>query len=784
MSDGNGNEAVAIEAFLSVVPDVSRATAARVLLEADHNVNRAINFYLNNLETTFERGRVESDASDEAKVASTSLGIDRSSVTVAEVVPTKDKDEHQADGTKYVYSVEESSFFDSKGSRLWNDVLRNCEGAKYEDRDFPPSATSIDGRLVNEKLGSSHIICHCKVNARIRTVQKDGPNQGRLFYSCGQQRKCNFFMWTSRAPHTGQALKLQWQRFDSQEHVPVSRKGFAPSDVLQGAVGDCWFLSGLAVICERSDLIERIFPIRNKNIEGCYEVCLFLDGEWKQLLVDPFLPVNEKGKLAFAKSSQNTIWVPLVEKAYAKAHKSYSAISGGFVSEAMFDLTGLPQEVIELESTRFDSEVTWARLLSFSKADFPMGCATSFDFTLKSVGLVGCHAYSILEVVEINDAKPGVQLQIDEIFANKSTKKRKLERRQADDEVLRLLRIRNPWGRREFTGDWSDTSEKWTSKLHSKLGKTKKNDGTFWMSYTDFLCRFSIIEVCKAHKNWYSLHSRMKLESIFGRGSESVRYFELNVFQSTWMYLMLLQKTKRGCTGSYWYSDINTVLFREDGGMVEKVCFGGQNKNVYTEIVLPPGLYRIAVFSFAQTSHTDCTLKVYSAKPVAMREKEKGDVAALLHSAAILQEHSAKYCHLVKEKVTLLRIHTPSAIFFLACNASTTSHVNLSFKVQAENVKAEGCGVHELSSESQKILCVLHPKKIGTFDFSYWWDATINVPVNTPSHQSNGDSASLFQCIPLKMKMDNNVQESNKYITCGSGQGKAKFVSKTYGSAQ
>ncbi|XP_046143388.1 DNA topoisomerase 3-alpha isoform X1 [Osmia bicornis bicornis] len=46
-------------------------------------------------------------------------------------------------------------------------------------------------------MSSNDIKCHCNQPAKQRTVQKDGPNKGRLFYSCpkGMSDSCKFFQW-------------------------------------------------------------------------------------------------------------------------------------------------------------------------------------------------------------------------------------------------------------------------------------------------------------------------------------------------------------------------------------------------------------------------------------------------------------------------------------------------------------------------------------------------------------------------------------------------------------
>ena len=57
---------------------------------------------------------------------------------------------------------------------------------------------------------------------------------------------------------------------------------------------------------------------------------------------------------------------------------------------------------------------------------------------MHTVGLVDAHAYSLLSVHELTDG---------------------------NGKLVRLFKIRNPWGFREWTGDWSDKSAKWTTEM-------------------------------------------------------------------------------------------------------------------------------------------------------------------------------------------------------------------------------------------------------------------------------------------------------------------------------
>jgi len=65
-----------------------------------------------------------------------------------------------------------------------------------------------------------------------------------------------------------------------------------------------------------------------------------------------------------------------------------------------------------------------------------------------------------------------------------------------------LIRVRNPWGKKEWTGRWSDNSREWTPFAKQALNyQGVANDGTFWMAYGDFCHQFTRMFICRLYND-------------------------------------------------------------------------------------------------------------------------------------------------------------------------------------------------------------------------------------------------------------------------------------------
>ncbi|NXS60851.1 CAN14 protein, partial [Brachypteracias leptosomus] len=290
---------------------------------------------------------------------------------------------------------------------------------------------------------------------------------------------------------TGALLKklprnIQWKRPRALHKSPVfyaaNRKQL---DLCQGMVENCWFLAALEALTFHQDILAAVVP-QNQSFErkyaGIFHFRFWHFGEWTDVVVDDRLPVNEAGELVFVSSVyKNVFWGALLEKAYAKLYGSYEDLQIGQVSEALVDFTGGVNTRIKLSAAPPD---LWGILTRATYSRSLMGCQTHIGIYFPSVslpcmqttkvlknGLVAGHAYTVTGI-------------------------RKVTCRYGPEN---LVRLRNPWGKIEWKGDWSDSSYKWEllSPKEKILLRKKKEDGEFWMSLRDFKIHFVDLMICK-----------------------------------------------------------------------------------------------------------------------------------------------------------------------------------------------------------------------------------------------------------------------------------------------
>ena len=64
-------------------------------------------------------------------------------------------------------------------------------------------------------------------------------------------------------------------------------------------------------------------------------------------------------------------------------------------------------------------------------------------------------------------------------------------------KTVRLLKLRNPWGKEEWNGDWSETYAGWTPALRAEVAYSEGNDGIFCVPLAHYLASFTATNICK-----------------------------------------------------------------------------------------------------------------------------------------------------------------------------------------------------------------------------------------------------------------------------------------------
>ncbi|KAH0846361.1 hypothetical protein AYO21_07453 [Fonsecaea monophora] len=400
--------------------------------------------------------------------------------------------------------------------------------------------------------------------------------------------------------------------------------GVSYDDILQGSAGDCWFLAAISTLSCNQQFIDRVCVIQDQAV-GVYGFVFHRDGEWHQCIIDDKLYLrapayDESGdvvlgqygirrpdqedqyqelfqrgskSLYFAQCrDQNETWVSLLEKAYAKAHGDYASISGGQTGEAIEDLTG--GVTTEIYTTNIlDTDEFWKNELSRIGKDFVFSCAAArwrewrpYLVANEKIreerrsGIVSQHAYAVLDTYE--------------------------------GHGQRLVKIRNPWGRKEWTGAWSDGSKEWTAEWLTRLNHQFGDDGVFWMTYKDMLSKYKYIDRTRIFgPEWQVAQQWMSVQVPWSTLDYQTNHFSIVVPEDTDAVIVLSQLDDRyfkGLQGKYNYT-LQFRIQKDDDDEEEYLARSKMNyeliRSVNVEAHLTKGTYTVLIKVEAHSTGRD-----------------------------------------------------------------------------------------------------------------------------------------------------------------------------------
>ena len=361
-----------------------------------------------------------------------------------------------------------------------------------------------------------------------------------------------------------------WARAETifnSKNYQVFYEGILSDDIIQGGLGDCYFLSAVAALCKFPKLVEKLFYFKQKSQEHCYGCYYKISGIWQLVLIDDYIPCygNYGKNPAFTSSNGNELWVILLEKAWAKLNGNYAKAIGGEPHEVFDVITNAWSEKIKLENSKSDS--IWQSMNNAVKNGFIMTAGTSTDtynLNIEELGLIPGHAYTCLEVKEV------------------TTKSGK----------VKLVHLRNPWGNGEWSGDWCDSSRKWTDDIRKQVGKEKKSveQGSFWMAFEHFLTYYSTLGICHLYENYLYETFHIDKEKVTGPILTKLEIKNDN----THIFLMLHQKNPRIILDDGTYQKtviIYLMLLDKDSNFIASNSTGSMNCCV--ESTLKKGTYYI-----------------------------------------------------------------------------------------------------------------------------------------------------------------------------------------------
>ena len=220
------------------------------------------------------------------------------------------------------------------------------------------------------------------------------------------------------------------------------------------------FFHGISILSSIPNLIENIFESKEINENGYYTLYVYINNDFQKILIDDELPVVKGTQtLRFSKPDKDEIWLPLLEKAFAKAHGGYGSLITSDITEVIQFFTGVPVEKFNINDLD-DEDLTIVM----------HNCKENFVFLepkkdiCKEIGIIEGKAYQLKDVFDLG--------------GNENEGKNNI-----------VLKIYNMFESNKYQGKWSKDGELFTQEIKTKVNFNQDDKNHIYFSI-DFLKKY------------------------------------------------------------------------------------------------------------------------------------------------------------------------------------------------------------------------------------------------------------------------------------------------------